>query len=367
MKNTTQTDTPFYDPKRSYKDNYDSGPFGLFAKSPKKSLKRGKYELFGIPLDIPFGIPAGPLLNGRFVEGAWKWGYSLSTYKTVRGNVYPTHPYPNVIRVAVKDKNIHPGEIVTGDYDVDKIDVEHDGITNSFGVPSKAPSVWQKDVKKTLSHMQKGNAMILSFMGTKTENIDRNEYIENFAKTCRLAVATGTPILEVNFSCPNFGKEGLICNDVKTSTDILEALSVAKGNVPLLVKIGYFGKDQRSSLNRLLSAIHRYANGVAAINTISAKVIDENGNQALPGSPVRLSSGICGATIKWAGLEMARYLTGFKKKNNWKDFAVIGVGGVTKVEDYLQYMRLGVNAVQSATGAMWKPGLAIKIRESVSK
>lgn len=362
-----QTKVPFYDPKLSYEDNYDNGPFGLFKELPTEKLKKGAYELFGNKLDVPFGIPAGPLLNGKFVEGAWNWGYSLPTYKTVRGNVYPTHPHPNVIRVAIKDKDIHPGDTVIGDYDTDKIDVEHDGITNSFGVPSKDPVIWQDDVMSTLAKMHKGNSMILSFMGTKTEEMSRDTYIDDFVRTCAMARETGAPILEVNFSCPNFGKEGLICNDLEMSTDILEALSKAKGNVPLLVKIGYFGESQREGLNKLIDAIHEYADGVCAINTISAKVVNEKGEQALPGNPVRLSSGICGSTIAWAGLEMAEYLTAYRRAKNWKDMAVIGVGGVTKVEDYLDYMKLGVNAVQSATGAMWKPDLAMQIRNETIK
>lgn len=363
----TQTKVPFYDPKLSYEDNYDNGPYGLFRELPESVLKKGSYDFFGTQIDIPFGIPAGPLLNSRYVEGAWRWGYSIPTYKTVRGNVYPTHPHPNVIRVAIKDKDIHPGDTVIGDYDTDKIDVEHDGITNSFGVPSKDPSVWQVDVRQALVDMPKGNSLVLSFMGTKTETMNREQYIEDFVRSCTLAKETGVPVLEVNFSCPNFGKEGLICNDLEMSSDILEALSKAKGNVPLLVKIGYFGVSQRAGLNQLIDAIHEYADGVCAINTISAKVVDKDGNQALPGNPVRLSSGICGSTIAWAGLEMAEYLTSYRKAKNWKDLVVVGVGGVTKVEDYLAYMRLGVDAVQSATGAMWKPDLAMQIRNETIK
>jgi len=358
---------PFYDPKLSYDDNYNEGPFGLFQDLPSVTLKKGNYELFGHKLEVPFGIPAGPLLNGKYVKSAWDWGYSLPTYKTVRGNVYPTHPHPNVIRVKVKDKDIHPGDTVVGEYDIDHIEVEHDGITNSFGVPSKEPEIWQADVKETLKGMKSGNSMILSFMGTKTESMSRADYIDDFVRTCCLAKETGAPILEVNFSCPNFGKEGLICNDLEMSRDILEALSSAKGNVPLLVKIGYFGEVQREGLDKLIESIHEYADGVCAINTISAKVVDSEGNQALPGNSVRLSSGICGATIKWAGLEMAEYLSNYRKSRQWQDFVVIGVGGVTRVEDYLAYMSLGVDAVQSATGAMWKPDLALQIRNEVNR
>jgi len=209
--------------------------------------------------------------------------------------------------------------------------------------------------------------MIMSFMGTKMEEMDRDQYIADFVKACCLARETGAPILEVNFSCPNFGKEGLICNDIETSCDILEALHTAKGNTPLLVKIGYFPDDQKENLEKLLMIIKQYADGVSAINTIAAKVLNEKGEQALPGKSIRLSSGVCGHAIRWAGLEMVEKIMAYKNTQAWKDFVVIGVGGVTKVEDYLAYIRTGVNAVQSATGAMWKPGLAIDIRNEANK
>lgn len=357
----------FYDPTKSYEENYTEGPFGLSRQSFKNECKVGKYTFFDIPIDIPFGIPAGPLLHSKFVEVAWRLGFSLATYKTVRGSVHPTHPFPNVIKVRSSARNIHPGDVVTGDLNFNSIDITRDGITNSFGVPSKEPHIWQKDAQKVLSHMKKGKIMILSFMGTKKEGMDRDEYIEDFAKTCREAWETGAPVLEVNFSCPNFGKDGLICNDMVTSRDILEALRKAKGNTPLLVKIGYFPSEQRESLEALLDAIHENADGVVAINTIQAVVTDIQGRQILPGSPVRLLSGICGVKIQWAGLNMAERIVAYKRKNGWKDFVVVGVGGVVSVHDYWEYMKRGVDAVQSATGAMWKPNLANEIRTSAAK
>lgn len=357
----------FYDPARSYEENYADGPFGLFHLSAKNELKIGQYNIFDIPIDIPFGIPAGPLINSKFVEAAWRLGFSIATYKTVRGTAYPTHPFPNVIKVRSSGPDIRPGDVVTGELRVDSIDVTRDGITNSFGVPSKEPHVWQKDVQKAFSHMKKGNVMILSFMGTKEEGMDRDKYIEDFEKTCREARATGAPVLEVNFSCPNFGRDGLICNDLVTSRDILATLRNAKGNVPLLVKIGYFPPKQQDSLEALLDAIHENASGVVAINTIQAKVTDAHGSQVLPGSPVRLFSGICGVKIRWAGLEMAERIVAHKKKKGWKDFVVVGVGGVVSVDDYWEYMKRGVDAVQSATGSMWKLDLANEIRTSVAK
>ena len=194
----------------------------------------------------------------------------------------------------------------------------------------------------------------------------RDEYIDDFVRTEQLSVETGAKILEVNFSCPNVGKEGLICNDTDMSSALLEAMKPARGNVPLLVKIGYFPKDAQKELETLLDAIHRFANGVVAINTIQAKVVDKSGSQVLPGSSVRIMSGICGVSIRWAGLEMAERIVAYRKKKGWKDFTVVGVGGVVSTDDYFEYMKRGVDAVQSATGAMWNPNLANEIQRSTA-
>ncbi len=358
---------PFYDATKSYEDNYDNGPYGIFAEEIFPALKAHHPSTFmGFKVNIPFGIPAGPLLNSTFIQGAWRCGFAINTYKTVRSDIYPCHPFPNVIKVRGNGPDIHPGETVIGDLDISSIEIEHDGITNSFAVPSKIPSVWQADIREAMKAMTTGNLLIGSFMGIKREDMTREDYINDFAKACTLMVETGVPIIEVNFSCPNFGKEGLICNDVETSALILEELHKAKRNVPLLVKIGYFAKEDQDNLQRLLEIIHQYANGVSAINTISAKVVDTDGKQILPGSPVRLSSGTCGATIRWAGIEMANRIMAYKNTKGWKDFTVVGVGGVVRPEDYFIYKNVGVDAVMSATGAMWRPTLANEIIEKIN-
>lgn len=354
---------PCYDPTKTYEDNYKYGPFGLFSEGLSFPTPKQSSSLFDFPIDFPFGIPAGPLLNTRFITGAWNCGFSIAVYKTVRGNSYPTHPFPNVIKVNNSTNAVHPGDTLQGNLDISNVDIETDGITNSFGVPSQPPEVWQKDVAQAVKAQPKGKLLVLSFMGTKKEDYTREQYITDFTNTCTLAVQTQAPVLEVNFSCPNFGKEGLICNDVEMSTNILESLHSAKRNTPLLVKIGYFPKEAHATLNRLLDAIYHYADGVCAINTIAANVVDSENKQLLPGSPVRLSSGVCGSMIRWGGLEMAETIVSYKQQKNWRDFVIVGVGGVVKPNDYFTYKNIGVDVVMSATGSMWRPTLAKEIAE----
>src|ERR1700712_2565042 len=96
-------DQPFYDPARSYQANFNEGPFGLFAhpiifrpdgEPTKQFLGHKVYE--------PFGIPAGPLLNGNYVKAALDMGFDIPVYKTVRTRKYASHPWPNVLAVEVE-------------------------------------------------------------------------------------------------------------------------------------------------------------------------------------------------------------------------------------------------------------------------
>jgi len=356
---------PYFDPTKTYEENCLHGPFGMFATKRKKQIPshRSPSTLLGFPVAIPFGIGAGTLPNFRFIQAAWDWGFSIATYKTVRSREYPAHPFPNIVKVSTHNGEVHPRDTVIADFHMHHVNVDRDGITNSFAVPSKPSSKWIADAKKATAKVPKGSVFILSFMGTKWDGYDRRDFIEDFATCCRLARQANPQILEVNLSCPNFGAEGLVCNDIEMTADILEALAKAKGNTPLVVKVGYVPLTDQKHLEKLLTLIHRYADGVVGINTISAKVVDQQGNQALPGSPVRLYSGICGSAIRWAGLDFSRRTVAFRKKKHWNDFTIIGVGGVTTPEHFGEYLEIGVDAVLSVTGSMWKPTLALDIQK----
>ena len=57
---------------------------------------------------------------------------------------------------------------------------------------------------------------------------------------------------------------------------------------------------------------------------------------------------------------MVSKLSKIRSKNGYK-FEIVGIGGVTNVNDYFEYRKAGAEAVQSATGAMWNPYLASEI------
>jgi len=351
--------TAFYDPTKSYEENYESGPFGAFADGKKfESLGTPAHNYFDNLLFLPFGIPAGPLINSNFVKGAFEKGFDVCVYKTVRSDTFPCHPHPNVLSVTI-DGDLTP--------DRAKLPVVADtnyhepiSITNSFGVPSRKPEQWQADVIKAKEYAGPGQLLVLSFMGTTHEGQTRDEFIDDFATTAILAKETGVKVLEIDISCPNIGNEGLVCYDLEMTEAIAKAARSKIGDTPLVLKVGYY--QNTSDIEKLALIAERYAQDIAAINTLQATIVDENGNQALPGSPVRLRGGVCGHGIKWAGISMVERLREIREKNNYT-FKITGVGGVTVPQDYFDYINAGADVVMSATGAMWNPYLAQEIKK----
>lgn len=348
----------FYDIHRTYEENYKLGPIGLKKlKKPPFKKQKLKYSFLGFPINLPFGIPAGPLPNSKFTNAAFDFGFPVVVYKTVRSDIFPCHPYPNVAYINAP-KETHPEtNSRLSILNITPKNPSNISITNSFGVPSKKPKVWQRDVEKAIAYGKKGQLLVLSFMGTVKKNQTQEEFIEDFAKAAKLANQTGAKVLEVNFSCPNIGNEGLVCYNLRITEKICKTIRKTIAKTPLILKVGYYKHNK--DIEKLAKIIDKYANAVAAINTLQVEVVDKNGNQALPGKN-RLKSGICGKTIKWAGIETVKKLNDIRKKHNYK-FEIVGVGGVMTPKDYLEYRKAGADLVMSATGAMWNPYLAYEI------
>lgn len=349
---------PFYDPTKSYEENYDKGPFAAFVDGKVYEQKgEPKSDFLGRKVYAPLGIPAGPLLNSKFCKAAFEKGFDICVYKTVRSDVFPCHPFPNVLA-------IHPD----GDLTLEKLKVpliadttytEPLSITNSFGVPSKAVPVWQEDVKKAVAAAGKGQVLVLSFMGTVRPNQTREEFIEDYVQAARYSLETGAHVLETNLSCPNIGNEGLVCYDLDMTREIVKRIRAVIGDTKFILKVGYYQSD--AELERLAEIGDEYADSISGINTLQGEVRNEKGEQALPGSPARLRSGVCGAGIKWAGLDFVKRLAAIREKRGFK-FSIEGVGGVITSEDYKEFRDAGADSVMTATGAMWNPYLAQEIK-----
>ena len=349
---------PIYDPAKTYYENWEKGPFGGFADGVKLPAGEPTFEFLGQKIAYPFGIPAGPLLNGRYVKAALDKGFDVVVYKTVRSREYPCNPWPNVL-----------GAEIAGDLTLERAKnpvVVRDAykeplsITNSFGVPSYDPEVWRPDLTATIAYAKPGQLVIGSFEGTKWEGASSEDYVNDWAEVAAMVVGCGAKVVEADISCPNEGGAGLLCFDISKVSLIASKIKERIGSVPLLLKLAYF---EEAALRELVNATGKLVDGYSAINTISAVVVNPDGTQALPGGEKRKRSGICGASIKWGGLDMVRRLKALREEHSM-NYAIVGVGGVMEPKDFKEYRDAGADVVMSATGAMWNPYLARDVKQA---
>lgn len=368
----------FYDVNRTYEDNYLQGPFGAFAKvlqedcGPSAAQSSAPVQtasgedFLGFHVNLPFGIPAGPLLNERFTTAAFRMGFDLAVYKTVRSRAWGCNAFPNVLAVHPKNAD---GSLIPGSAELDEgvlADTRYElpiSISNSFGVPSRDPDEWQPDMKKAIEAAGSGQLLVPSFQGSRVDGMDQDDYIADHVTTARLVCETGAGLMEMNTSCPNEGHNRLLCHDPHLVGRITEAVKNEIGDRPLVVKLAYIPNDADLEIMVKETAAHGTVQGFSTINTISAKLVDAHGNQALPGAG-RDRSGVCGNAIRGAGLDMVGRLHAIREKLGL-DFTIVGVGGVVRLEDYRAYREAGANAVMSATGAMWNANLARDIASSI--
>ena len=220
-----------------------------------------------------------------------------------------------------------------------------------------------KDMQKAIAAAGDGQLLVPSFQGSRVEGMDREAYIADHVTTAHLVAETGAGLMEMNTSCPNEGHNRLLCHDPHLVGEITEAVKNEIGDRPLIVKLAYIPNDADLEIMVKETAGHGAVQGFSTINTISAKLVDANGNQALPGAG-RDRSGVCGNAIRGAGLDMVGRLNAIREKLGL-DFAIVGVGGVIRPEDYKAYREAGANAVMSATGAMWNARLAQDIKAAL--
>ena len=348
---------PLYNIKKSYQDNLRLGPQFNYPLPERVIKSKNKWvDCLGFKLASPLGVPAGPLLNSQWTKLAARLGFDVVTYKTIRSYAYPGHILPNVVYVH-SEQPYQAGGIVTENQKLPH-SMSEIAITNSFGMPSMSPDYLYHDIRKAKDALQEGQLLIVSVVGTPSED---THLAQDFINTARIALQGGAQVIEANFSCPNVcSKEGTLYNDPEQSYLIASQLVRAVAPIPVLIKVGtYHSYDkQRSVLQQLARAGVR---GVCGINSVSMKVVNAQGKPAL--GKERMTSGICGAPILNLAVEFIRNARKIIDEDKL-GMDLLGCGGITQPEDFDKQLEAGASVVMTATGMMWDPYLAMRWHEN---
>lgn len=179
---------------------------------------------------------------------------------------------------------------------------------------------------------------------------------DGYRKLLDAAAVEGLDIVELNLSCPNVERGGMA---VGTNPDLLARyVKIAKdvlGGVTVLAKLSPNVSDITSLA---LVAEESGADGITAINTLVGMEIDLAASR-----PVfkRVRAGLSGPAILPIALDAVWRIT------RTVDIPVIGVGGITSVDDALKFFLAGAAAVQVGTAVFYDPALPERIVEELEK
>lgn len=353
---------PRYDSTQTYAWNYQHAPEPLEVPVPPCP---GRWDYCGLSVASPLGIPAGPLLNGRWLLHYAALGFDSLTYKTVRGVPRGCYPLPNL-------QPVRTGQL-RGDEGVVPVALEMTGSwAVSFGMPSQPPDVWRADVEATRRKLPAGKVLAVSVVGTIEEGWTIDHLADDYARCARWAVESGADVVETNFSCPNVSTcDGQLYQSCESAALVAARVRQAIGRTPYVLKIGRFSVPAEEAaveapggdvIGPFLSAVAPYADALAMTNSVAARVALPGGKYLFDGQP----RGICGEATRHASLLQVRLFSQAVQALGLP-LKLVGVGGASTAEHVRQYLAAGAHAVHLATAAMLDPLVGIKIREEMAR
>lgn len=344
------SDPPKYNPQQSYDWNFDHAPEPVSLDIPRVA---GTWTFCGLPVNSPLGIPAGPLLNGKWVLYYASLGFDVLTYKTVRSSPRECFPFPNLLPVAT-------GPLAQSRVELRTSDTMRGSWAVSFGMPSKGPDFWRRDIEQTRKLLPAGQILTVSVVGTVQPDWSLDDLANDYATCARWALDSGADCIETNFSCPNVSTcDGQLYQNPESAEVVARRVCEVIGDAPFIIKIGHL--TNRDEAVRLLDAVSSYATSLAMTNSVAAVVRGNDGSRYFNGEP----RGICGQATRDASIAQTRMFRALISERNLR-LKLIGVGGASNANDVREYLAAGAESVHMATAAMIDPLIAQKIRAELS-
>lgn len=203
---------------------------------------------------------------------------------------------------------------------------------NSIGIPSKGADWF---VKNTIPFYADYKAPLVISISANTA--------DDFARFAEEVSVPGVAAIEVNISCPNIEDHGKAFAMRPGSTeDVIRRIRAAT-DLPIWAKLS---PNTGEVVEVAQAAQAAGADALVAANTILAMAIDSHSGEIRLGN---IMGGLSGPALKPITLRMtyqcARAVT----------IPVIGCGGISNIDDVIEYLMAGARAVQVGTATFISP------------
>jgi dihydroorotate dehydrogenase len=230
----------------------------------------------------------------------------------------------------------------------------------AFGMPSKSPEVWRRDIEWTRRALPAEKVLSVSVVGTIQPGWTLDDLAADYARCARWAVDSGADCIETNFSCPNVVTcDGQLYQQADDAALVAARVREAIGEVPYILKIGHVVETSQAAA--LLDAVAPHIDSLAMTNSVATTVQAPDGRLMFEGQP----RGVCGDATREASIAQAKLFATLIAEQG-HNLTLIGVGGASTAEHVQAYLKAGAESVHIATAAMVDPLVAIKIRRELA-
>jgi dihydroorotate dehydrogenase (NAD+) catalytic subunit len=219
------------------------------------------------------------------------------------------------------------------------------GMLNSIGLENVGVDAFIRDKMPFLRSV--GCAVFVNVFG-----FNEDDYVEVIDK---LNACDGIAAYELNISCPNTKHGGMVFGQSPELTRRLVSMLKARSTRPLIVKLSPNVTDI-TELARV--AEDAGADAVTVANTFLAMAIDTD---TFKPRIYTVTGGLSGPAIRPITLRMVYQCARAVK------IPVIGLGGITKAEDAIEYFLAGASAVQVGTANFYDPRAPLHVLEGLEK
>lgn len=162
-------------------------------------------------------------------------------------------------------------------------------------------------------------------------------------------------MIELNISCPNV-KDGGMAFGANPDMARLVTREVRKVlTKPMIVKLS----PNLTNIVEIAKIVEEEgADGIALINTLLGMAIDIRKRKPILGN---VMGGLSGPAIKPVALRMIYQVS------QVVSIPVLGMGGISSVEDAIEFIMVGASAISLGTGMFGNPRLPIVIKEGLEK
>ena len=172
---------------------------------------------------------------------------------------------------------------------------------------------------------------------------------DDFARICERVSVPGVDAIEVNISCPNIEEDGKAFAMRPSTTHSVMTKLRGASDLPLWAKLS---PNTGETIEVAMAAEEAGADALVVSNTLLSMAIDIHSRKPKLGN---LMGGLSGPSLKPIALRMAYQCA----KSG--DSPVIGCGGISTVEDIVEYLIAGATAIQVGTATFINPNAMVTL------